>query len=1298
MPPEFTSAPQADHWSVLKAAAVRFEENWRRKTRPVIDEFLPTDEPPRFRVLVELVHIDLELRLKLGESARAETYLQQYPELASDRTIVLELIAAEYELRLRQESNLSVDEYLQRFPRYRSEILEKLARWTNDRQTVLLGSREPLVESPPRVAGYEMLGLLGRGGMGVVYKARQHSLDRLVAVKFLPGECARDPVWLARFRREARTASGLNHPHICTIYDTGESAGWPYLSMELVEGRTLETLIRDRKPVGELAQMVGQAARALAASHAAGVVHRDVKPANLMVRDDGIVKVLDFGLAHRVDSRKPHAREHDGHKTDPAARVGTLLYMSPEQARVEPLDSATDIFSLGLVLYELATGQHPFQAESDADVLHAIISRAPIQPSHLNPQIPRLLDDLILHMLTKSARLRPTAAEVDAALARLATLEPYSSREVSIEKERRPVVGRGPERAKLCSGFEDAVTGQGSVLCVTGEPGLGKTTLVERFLEELTATGRLLNLASGRCSERLAGVEAYLPFLDALDSLLQGDSSGSVATAMKLLAPTWYAHVTPLVASALPSEQMLAQAKETSQERRKRELGVFLQEISGRRPVVLFLDDIHWADPSSVDLLSYLGSKCANWRLLIIVAYRPSDLLRSKHPFGSVKLELQARGICREVTLPFLSQDEFESYLALAFVGHCFPEEFALALHARTEGNPLFMVDLLCYLRDQETIIPIKDGWALARAVPDLQRELPESVRGMIQRKLDQLEEADRQLLMAASVTGPEFDSAIVAELLNRDAAEVEERLNVLERVHFLVRLIREREFPDATFSMRYGFVHSLYQNALFAALQPTRRASWSGAAASALLTHYGDRSPSLAYELAMLFEAARDPGRATDHLVVAAEKATRIFAHSEAVTLARRGWALLQALPDTPERIRRELPLQIILGTQIQLARGYANPEVEQIYNRALELCELSRQWELHFRVLWWLWMFYEVSSHAEKSRQLAERLLKLGEEQNDAGRLIQGRQALAIVSLWGGDLLATREHVQQGIALYAPEQHAGHTHIYGQNPKVSCLAFGAVALWLLGYPDQAMQYSREAIGLGGMLAQPNTLALSLYFGAMLRQYLCEGQAVEACGEAVTAVAAEHGLSFWLAAGAVMRGWGLAQQQGTGAAGIAHLRKGLIDWAATGGGTYRTYHQGLLAEALGQHGQLEEAISVIDKSLSLVNSKGESFHGAELHRLKGEFLLGQDLDAWPKAEASFQRALEVSRRQQAKSLELRATMSLTRLYQKQGRVAEALPTLANCYGWFTEGFDTHDLKEARGMLEQLGGKDRLAT
>jgi predicted ATPase len=246
-------------------------------------------------------------------------------------------------------------------------------------------------------------------------------------------------------------------------------------------------------------------------------------------------------------------------------------------------------------------------------------------------------------------------------------------------------------------------------------------------------------------------------------------------------------------------------------------------------------------------------------------------------------------------------------------------------------------------------------------------------------------------------------------------------------------------------------------------------------------------------------------------------------------------------------------------------------------------------------------------------------------------------------------------------------------------------------VALWLLGYPDQARKRSREAVALGGELGHPTSRALALYFASMVRQYCRDAPAVQESAEATTAIGTEHGLSLWLANGLIMGGWALAEQ-GAWAVGIAQMRQGLTAWVATGAETHRTYFLGLLAEALERGGQIEEGLGVLTEALSQMNGTGTAFPGAELHRLQGEFLLRQKTTevACGEAEACFRRALAIARRQQAKALELRAAMSLARLCQKQNRQAEARPMLAECYNWFTEGFDTPDLQEARALLEQL--------
>jgi serine/threonine protein kinase len=357
---------------------------------------------------------------------------------------------------------------------------------------------------------YRIIEKVGAGGMGEVYQAEDSQLLRRVALKFLPERIVADPTAVERFVREARAASALNHPNIVTIHEIGEAGANRFIVMELIVGSTLREMAGQSMDLAALARIAEQVAKALSVAHAAGIVHRDIKPDNIMVRNDGYVKVLDFGLARLV----PTGSSPTFATADTAAGtvLGTARYMSPEQARGEITESATDMFSLGIVLYELSTGRHPFQAESQIGILHAILSQTPLPPSRLNAQIPAVFDSLILRLLEKDARLRPSASEVESELGA------FSGSQVSIPETRgivpreRHTVGRKIELAELRAAFDSAAAGRGLVMCVAGEPGIGKTTLVEDFLAGMVTGSCHCSIGRGKCSERLAGTEAYSTF------------------------------------------------------------------------------------------------------------------------------------------------------------------------------------------------------------------------------------------------------------------------------------------------------------------------------------------------------------------------------------------------------------------------------------------------------------------------------------------------------------------------------------------------------------------------------------------------------------------------------------------------------------------------------------------------------------------------------------------------------------------------------------------------------------------
>lgn len=459
-----------------------------------------------------------------------------------------------------------------------------------------------------------------------------------------------------------------------------------------------------------------------------------------------------------------------------------------------------------------------------------------------------------------------------------------------------PVVGRDGELARLVEAFAGAAQGQVGLLGLAGEAGAGKTTLFDAFLAQLVAQATSVSVARGRCLERLAGNEAYLPVLEALESLLRLGDGELIGSLMRLVAPTWYVRIAPLWATADPAfERVLEDAKTASRERMKRELLAFFVELSASRPVVLFFDDVHWADESTVETIAYLASSAQPLRLLLVSTYRGSELQTGAKFFLKTRRDLQARGFCHEVPVGFLAVADTAAYLDRAFPGHSFPASLTTTVHQRSDGNPLFLVDLLRHMHSTGVIEACAEAqsgarWRLSCPLEDAVNDLPESVRSAVERKLDRLDEQSRALLHAAAIQGAEFDSAVVAAVTDTEADVVEAALAELDRVHCFVKLVREAELPDGSLSLRYAFVHVLYQQALRDSLTPSRRVALSRAAAAALAAFYEGEQSLVAGELAWLFESARDATNAAEYFLLAAEKAAGLFANPEALALVQNG------------------------------------------------------------------------------------------------------------------------------------------------------------------------------------------------------------------------------------------------------------------------------------------------------------------------------------------------------------------------------------------------------------------------
>jgi predicted ATPase len=451
-----------------------------------------------------------------------------------------------------------------------------------------------------------------------------------------------------------------------------------------------------------------------------------------------------------------------------------------------------------------------------------------------------------------------------------------------------------------------------------------------------------------------------------------------------------------------------------------------------------------------------------------------------------------------------------------------------------------------------------------------------------------------------------------------------------------------------------------------------------------------------LAVNLALLFEAARDWARATDHYLLAARNAVQVFANHEAVSLARRGLELLGALPDGAERARKELRLQLTLSIPLVYLKTQASPEALATFARARALCEQLGEEEPLFSVQYGMtWGYYARGDWAQAHQQ-AEQCLRLAESRQDPVMLLQSHYVMGLIQSQAGEFLSAREHLEQAIALYSPEQHQFCAFVYGSDPGVYSGSLLSRTLWYLGYPDQAMKVLEDTLRLARQIKHPVSQGLALISACSSYRNYRQPQKVREMADQAIAIGTEHGLTQIVFA-MIMGGWATAILDDQDA-GIAQMQRALDAIRATGTKVTIPSYGLLLAEALGLAGRAREALALLDEALATATQITELHAEAEMFRLKGELLLQQDegttgaIGGAPddSAEDCFRQAIAVAQRQHARSWELRAVTSLSRLYQRQGKRAEALPMLAKAYNSFSEGFDTADLRDAQSLLAEL--------
>ena len=839
------------------------------------------------------------------------------------------------------------------------------------------------------------------------------------------------------------------------------------------------------------------------------------------------------------------------------------------------------------------------------------------------------------------------------------------------------IVGREGELTQLRDWFARVLNGERRVVFVAGEAGIGKTMFVRSFLDSLEKDSAV-RIGRGQCVEQYGAGEPYMPMLEVLTQLGRGAEGPHLLALLHRLAPAWLAQL-PALLTAEERARIQGETHGLTQQRMLREMAETLAALTADAPLVLLLEDLHWSDASTLDLIAAIARRTEPARLMVIGTHRPVEMLAMDHPLRALKQELELHRQCEELRLKRLSEGAVAAYLRQRFANDASQySRLAPAIYQRSEGNPLFMVNVVDYLVAQG---PLLDTSKI---------EVPRNIIQMIERNLDRLSLDERRVLQAASVAGAEFSAASIAAAVDRLIAEIEECCSALARQGQFIGSRGGTEWPDATVAGSYAFLHALYLGVLYERTPPGQRVELHRRIAERAEAAWGDRGAEIAAELAHHFSSANDRQKGIQYFQLAGDRAVARGAMVEAEQHYVRALGLLGELPKNIERDHRELELQLALGPALISVKGYAAPEVEGAYTRARELCEpLGDPPEL-FPVLFGLWVMHLVRGEVRKAYEFAEQLLRRAQRLSDRALLLLAEFALETTSYWMGECLPAKEHYEMGISIYDPEHQQPLSFRYlGVNPGVGCPSYAAQALWQLGYPDQALKRSNEALALAQGLSHSFSLAFAKVFVGYLCQFRREARAAQENAESAIALCAEHGLTNFLAWATIIRGWAMAEQ-GRSEEGVAQIQEGMVALRATGAELTRPRDLCFLAKACMEASCLDDGLSALSEALLAADEHETRNYEPEMHRLKGELLLRRDASNVADAEHCFQRAIEIARKQSAKSWELRATTSLARLMDKQGKRHEAHVMLAEIYGWFTEGFDTADLKDAKALLDQL--------
>jgi DNA-binding SARP family transcriptional activator/tetratricopeptide (TPR) repeat protein len=846
-----------------------------------------------------------------------------------------------------------------------------------------------------------------------------------------------------------------------------------------------------------------------------------------------------------------------------------------------------------------------------------------------------------------------------------------ASSEQSRARSRSPtprdqLVGRQSEWQRLLATWCRAASAHPHLLVIAGEAGIGKTRLAEELSTWVNQQGMIAVHTRTYAAE---GALAYAPITEWL-------RSEYLRVGWQRLDAVWLTELARLLPELLAEQPNLPRPEPLTESWQRKRLFEALARavLAQRQALLLVLDDLQWCDRETLEWLHYLLRYDPKASLLIIGTVRPEEV-DEDHPLTPLLLDLRRTGQVTEIELGPLDTAETAT-LASQVVGQAVAPETVQQLYQATAGNPLFVIEMM---RTERNVSAQESGRWGEHSPPRslLPGDLPPKVQGIIQWRLAQLSPAARELAGLAATIGRAFTFELLATASGHAEGTLAQSLDELWRR----RLVREQG-ADA-----YDFSHDRIREVAYAELSPMRRRQFHRQIADALAQCHADALDTISAALAFHYEQAHLPEQAVGFYDAASRVAQDRFAYEEAIGHLQKAFALVRSMPVTSVAKQQELDMLIRLGDLLRESRSLTAPEVGQVYNQALALCQHVADNEQRLRVQQGLRIYYTNRGELQLARHFAEQTLSLAQQLPDPDQVQFAHAGLGVIALVTGAFSVALTHFEQAAQLpvaYRIWTSEGRREGRIQLELVHC----ALCLYLLGYPDQARQYAQQVLAQHQAYPHPSFMLVNLYFLAVLHHLLWDRQRLLQIAEEMFALATRYSFPLWVADSAVHYGFVLASQ-GETARGIAHLRQGLDFYKAVELRLYVPYGLAYLAEVYRQNGQRTEALAVLDEALDMVEQTGETFWQAELLRLRGEVLLASGATEH-EVERWYQQALQVARQQEAKSLELRAAMSLSRLWQQQGRRAQAHALLAGIYEWFTEGFNTADLQAAKALLATL--------